>query len=191
VYESGHDYGNRRFLHKDAIQAWAFDAMLEYLWDRKGHPRASIEYMFASGDEDRIGSPTDTIGGNRGDSEDRGFNGFGYRDTGLSFAPSLSNIHIWRAGGSFHPLENSKIFRHLELGTNWFLYQKNRRAAAVSDFTADEQSGFLGWEMDYYANWDITPDVAWTARYGVFFPGQAFSDQTTRTFFLVGVTWRF
>lgn len=191
VYESGHSYGNRRFLHKDVIRAWAFDAELEYLFDTKGHPRASLEYMFASGDEDRLGSPTNAIGGNRYDRTDRGFNGFGWRDTGLSFAPTLSNIHIWRAGASFFPFEDSKLFRRLELGTDWFLYYKNHHTAAVSDFTADQASGYLGWEMDYFANWDITPDLAWTTRYGVFFPGRAFSDQTTRTFFLVGMTWRF
>jgi len=43
-------------------------------------------------------------GGNtRGD--DTSFVGFGYRDTGLSFAPRLSNIHVWRLGASFIPFE--------------------------------------------------------------------------------------
>lgn len=191
VYESGHSYGHRSFLHQDVIRAWAFDVELEYLFDTRCHPRASLEYMFASGDEDRLDSPTDAIGGNRGDRTDRSFVGFGWRDTGLSFAPRLSNVHIWRAGASFFPFENDKFLNRLELGTDWYLYHKNHRAAAVSDFTADRGSGYLGWEMDYFANWDITPDLAWTARYGVFFPGKAFSDQTTRTFFLVGMTWRF
>ena len=59
------------------------------------------------------------------------------------------------------------------------------------DLTADVQSGYLGWEIDVYANWEITHDLACTARYGVFFPGKAFSDRTTRTFLLVGMTWSF
>ena len=45
--------------------------------------------------------------------------------------------------------------------------------------------------MDYYANWRISADLAWTARGGVFFPGQAFQERTVRTFFLVGLTWSF
>jgi hypothetical protein len=61
----------------------------------------------------------------------------------------------------------------------------------VSDITATEQSGYLGWEMDYYANWQVTNDLFWTVRSGVFFPGSAFSDQTTRTFVLTGFTWSF
>lgn len=191
VYESGHGWGDRRFLDNDVIRAWAFDAELAYELDHKTRPRVAMEYMFASGDPDRLESPSDTVGGNRGDFTDNGFNGFGYRDTGLSFAPRLGNIHIWRAGASFFPLADHEAFERLELGTNWFLYWKNHRTAAVSDPTADEQSGYLGWEMDYYASWEIAPDLAWTARLGAFFPGQSFSDQTTRTFFLTGVTWSF
>ena len=83
------------------------------------------------------------------------------------------------------------LFANLEVGTDWFLYWKHHRAAAVSDPLADTQSGYLGWEMDYFANWRITSDLAWTARYGTFFPGSALSDQTTRTFLLTGVTYSF
>ncbi len=191
VYESGHSYGDRRFLRRNVIRAWAFDFELTYLPDVRTQPRFGVEYMFASGDSGRYASPTDTIGGNVGDFTDRSFIGFGYRDTGLAFAPRLSNIHLWRAGASFFPFEDSERFDRLELGTNWFLSWKNRRDGAVSDPTADLDSGYLGWEMDYYANWAITTDLSWTVRYGAFFPGQAFSDQTTRTFLLTGVTWSF
>jgi hypothetical protein len=146
--------------------------------------------MFASGDGDRRFSPTNSVGGNtRGN--DSAFNGFGFRDTGLSFAPQLSNLHAWRLGAAFTPFEKIEMLKALELGTDWFLYWKNHAKGAVSDGTADRRSGYLGWEMDYFVNWRITSDLAWTTRFGTFFPGSAFSDQTTRTFFLTGVTWSF
>lgn len=190
VFEHGSDYGNRRFLDRDRIDAWAFDVLLEYLTQWRSRPRFVGEYMFASGDPDRYGSPTNAVGGNtRGD--DTSFNGFGYRDTGLSFAPSLSNIHIWRLGASFFPFEQVEPLSKLELGTDWFLYWKQRRTGAVSDPTADERSGYLGWEMDYFANWRLTSDLSWTVRYGIFFPGHAFSDESTRTFFMTGMAWSF
>jgi len=191
VYESGHGHHERSLDPKTAIKAWAFDAELEYLFPKPMRPRASIEYMFASGDSDRTASPTDTYAGNQPNRVDRSFNGFGYRDTGLSFAPRLSNVHVWRVGGSLFPFEKHSVFKRLELGTSWFLYYKNRSAAAVSDPTADNPAGWLGWEMDYFANWEITTDLAWTTRFGVFFPGDAFDDQTTRTFLLVGATYSF
>ena len=147
--------------------------------------------MFASGDANRLGSPTNAEGGNRNDHVDRSFSSFGFRDTGISFSPRLSNIHVWRLGGSFRPLPEIEAAKELELGTDYYLYYKNKRVAAISDSLADETSGYAGWEMDYYANYRIFSDLSWTVRFGTFFPGSAFSDQTTRTFLLTGITWSF
>ncbi|MFA5864884.1 MAG: alginate export family protein [Phycisphaerae bacterium] len=193
VYESGESYADQTIFHQDEISAYGWDLKLEYLAPWKLHPKFSLEYMFASGDADRIFSPSNAVGGNRYGTHDTGFNGFGYRNTGLAMAPDLSNIHIWRAGASFFPLENFRkdLLKKLELGTDWFLYNKNKGNAAISDPLADQQSGYLGWEMDYFANWRFTSDLAWTIRYGAFFPGKAYSDETTRTFFLTGITWSF
>lgn len=190
VYEGGSDYGFHDFLTKDHIEAWGYDANIEYLTQLKYSPRFGAEYMFASGDGNRLGSPTDTFGGNT-NSKDTSFSGFGYRDTGLSAAPRLSNVNIWRLGGAFKPLEECEHLKTLEVGTDWFLYAKNRASGAISDPTADRQSSYLGWEMDYFLNWRITSDLAYTVRFGTFFPGAAYSDKTTRPFVLTGVTYSF
>ena len=191
VYQRGHRFGQQRFLRDNDIEAWAIDAELEYLFPGEHKARTSIEYLFGSGDADRLASPTNTVGGNLGDHKDTSFIGFGYRDTGLAFAPRYSNLHMGRVGVSYYPWPRHDRFRELQLGTDWYVYHKHHRAAAVSDPTANVGSGYLGWEMDYYANWRVAADMAWTARGGVFFPGQAFSDRTTRTFFLIGLTWSF
>jgi len=190
VFEGGHSYGDARPRDAQNVCAWAFDFTLEYMPNWAMKPRFIGEYMFASGDPNRPGSPTDALGGNT-KGRDTSFVGFGYRDTGLSFGPRLSNIHIWRAGAAIRPFEKIELLREIELGTDWYLYAKNRSRAAVSDITADEPSGYAGWEMDYFANWRVTSDLSWTARLGTFFPGAAFSDQTTRTFLLVGMTYSF
>lgn len=191
VYETGKSFGQRGFFADKGIHAWALLTELEYLFPGEHKARASIEYLFASGDGNRLSSPTNTIAGNRGDTEDTSFVGFGYRDTGLSFAPRFSNLHMWRAGASYYPWPDRERFRRLVLGTDWYLFYKNHAAAAVSDPTATHRSGYLGWEMDYYINWRVTSDLAWTARLGVFFPGDAFGSQSTRTFLLAGLTWSF
>jgi len=192
VYQRGRSYGNGAFLSRDDICAYGWDMELQYLHPGRTQPQFSLEYMFASGDPDRLFSPTTAVGGNRPGTRDRGFNAFGFRDTGLALAPDLSNLHIWRAGASFFPFEKSEEWlRRLELGTDWFLYHKHRTQAAISDPLADRRSGFVGWEMDCFFNWRFTVDLAWTVRYGVFFPGKAFSDRTTRTFLLSGLTWSF
>ena len=54
-----------------------------------------------------------------------------------------------------------------------------------------ERAGYLGWEMDYFANWRVTSDLAWTIRYGAFQPGAAFENDTCRQFLYSGVTFSF
>ena len=122
---------------------------------------------------------------------EHGFVGFGFRDTGLSFTPRLSNVHVWRLGGSFRPFTDVEALKDLELGSDWFLYAKNRARAAISDPTADNYSGYVGWEMDYFINWRLSSDLSWTIRWGTFCPGSAYQDQHTRHFLLTGVTWSF
>lgn len=191
VIQRGRSYNDQRYMRQSEIKAWGFDHRLDYYFRHKMKPVLSAEWMFASGDRDRLGSPTNAKGGNSGDYVDNSFVGFGFRDTGLALAPRLSNMHVWRLGGSFRPFPDAKIAKELELGTDWYLFYKHHRRAAMSDPLADTQSGYVGWEMDYYANWRIWNDLAWTVRFGSFFPGKAFSDQTTRTFLLTGVTWSF
>jgi hypothetical protein len=191
VFESGNGYNDGASLYRNYIEAWGWDAGLEYLFDLPTRPRLAVEYMFGSGDPGRHGSPTNARGGNRGDRLDRSFVGFGYRDTGLAAALTPSNLHVWKAGASFTPLEKSEFFRDLELGTNWFLYHKNQAHGAISDFTAGEFSGYVGWEMDYFLNCRLASDLSWTTRWGAFFPGDAFEDRDTRQFIMTGLTWSF
>jgi len=191
VYETGDGFGHQQFIHQNDVEAWAALAELEYLFRGPHKARGSVEYLFASGDGGRFASPTDAFGGNTGDYEDTGFVALGYHDTGLSFAPRYSNLHLWRTGASFYPWPQRQRLQRLEVGTDWYLFWKHHRDGAVSDPTANVRSGYLGWEMDYYLNWRVAADLSWTARLGVFFPGQSFSDTSVRTFFLIGLTYSF
>lgn len=191
VLETGKGYGEGRFLHKNDVRAWALNAELEYLFPGDHRPRVSVEYLFGSGDSDRTLTPTGTLGNRQPDFKDTGYIGFGYQDTGLSFTPRYSNLHLWRVGGSYYPWPGKGRLGRLELGADWYLFHKHHRDGAVSDPTAGESSGYLGWELDCFANWQFAPDLTWTGRFGVFFPGDAFEDRTTRTFALLGMTWSF
>jgi hypothetical protein len=193
VYQGGKSYGDRQYFDPNDIAAFGWDLQLIWTPHWKTSPTFSAEYMFASGDGDRLISPTNAVGGNEPFTNDTGFNGFGYRNTGLSLAPDLSNLHIWRIGGAFFPFEKDRRpwLRKMQFGADYFLYHKNKSNAAISDYLADQPNGFVGWEMDYYLNWRFTSDLAWTARMGCFYPGDAYSDREARTFFLTGLTWNF
>ncbi len=181
--------GSRR----EDIRAMAFDFMLEYLFDCPRRPKISFEYLFGTGDGNRMFSATSTVGGNLAGTPDEAFNAFGFRDTGLAFGPDIANLHIFQFGASCFPLENIELMRKMEVGTKVYFYTKHRDTGAISDMTATTGSSWVGWEWDVFCNWRVTSDVSLTVRYGVFAPGAAYLGQfdDRRSFFYAGLTYSF
>lgn len=193
VGEFGKTYseGATAGVGRDNICAFGADALLEYLFDVRTSPKISVEYMFGSGDADRRASSSATIGGNRLGSSDNAFNAFGFRDTGIAFAPTVSNMNIYVLGASFFPFENYKLFEKMELGSKTFFYHKANSGGPISDTTANTSSQWVGWEWDVYCNWRIASDLMWTIRYGAFQPGAAFDDPECRQFLFTAITYSF
>jgi alginate export protein len=202
VGEGGNDLSNSFVLHgttaapviqsRDAIQAFAADGRLDYAFADSHNTRASAEIILATGDRDRVSSTNDTFGGNEPHTNDRAFNGFGLLNTGVAFAPQVSNVIISRVGLSAQPFPNADPFRKLQVGTDVFLFDKMLDHAPIDEPT---QSGvYLGWEPDIFVNWQITSDVAFVMRYGAFFPGQTIGKiegLRSRQLFFTGVTLAF
>jgi hypothetical protein len=176
---------------EDEITAWALDARLDYLFpDEHYRPRLSGEVILASGDPDR-GSTSNTFGGNAPNTSDRAFNAFGLLNPGLAFAPAVSNMLAIRIGGSAFPLPDTGSLRRLQAGTDLFLYHKLDGDAPIDEPTTGD-SRFLGWEPDFYLNWQATSDLTIVFRYGVFFPNSdAFTDDSARHYIYAGMTYAF
>lgn len=152
------------------INAWALDMRLDYLFTDANNTRLSAEVLLASGDRDRLAT-SDTLGGNQSGTSDNAFNAFGLVDTGLAFAPRVSNLVMLRLGASTIPFPTSSWFRRMQVGTNVFIYHKLYTSAPISEATTDDS--YLGVEPDIYVNWQVASDVSLGLRYGVFFPGTA------------------
>lgn len=191
--EWGETYSNNVTSGRDHIEAYAFDLMLEYLFDCQTRPRVMLEYIFGSGDPDRTTSAVATAGGNTVNTPDNAFNAFGFRDTGIAFAPEISNIHVFTGGVSCFPLENSEMFKNLETGAKIFFYAKDRPGGAISDTTGTNNARWVGFEWDLFCNWRITSDLAWTVRYGMFHPSSAYDggDKSPRDFLYTGIVLSF
>ena len=193
VGEWGQTYSETATSGKDSIRAMAFDLFAEYRFRVPTKPKVMAEYLYASGDSDRRLSSSSTIGGNLLGTKDHAFNAFGFRDTGLAFSPAVSNIHMYMVGASFFPLEHIKTFKKMEIGSKLFFYQKDAEAGPISDSTAVNNARFLGTDCDVFCNWRLTSDLAWTVRYGAFFPGSAYDggDKTCRQFLYSGLVFSF
>lgn len=193
VYETGHSMSDglpaRAPQRKESINAWAARGQITWVIPGRNFTRFDLEALFASGDRDRFVS-TDTVGGNAPGTDDHGFNSLGFANTGLAFAPSLSNIMIYRLGASTFPFVEVKGFEQLQIGADLFVHNKMDPKAPIEELTTNDH--FLGIETDYYINYRITSDFAVTARYGVFFAGDAIvRNQQPRHFVYLGFTLSF
>jgi hypothetical protein len=175
----------------DRIQAFGGDFRLDYLLGGINQTRLGLEGIIASGDSDRLTSTTNTLGGNHPHTVDNAFNAFGFLNTGLAFAPPVSNLMALRVGASTFPLPQVPWFERMQLGVDAFVFAKTRQASPLNEPTLDDHR-YLGWEPDLFMNWQITNDVTIAVRYGIFFPGNAIvNDDQNRQFFFAGVTYAF
>ena len=189
--EFGKSYAFSDEPDRQNIHAWAFDSELRYLVPDRRASQLSLGYLLTSGDSDRDYSPTNTIGGNRAHTVDTSFSGWGFRDTGLVLAPRPSNLGAVRLGASTFPLNEYKALERFQVGSNFYIYHKQQAGGAASDTLSTQHDSFLGSEIDLFANWQITADLAWAVHYGVFMPGDAFHSQRARQLFFTGLTLSF
>jgi len=191
VLEHGRSAANGTSQGTGAIRARSLQAGLEYLVEAPGKPRIFVDYLFGSGDPNRS-SVTNTQSGNQLHTTDRGFLGFGYADTGLALLPRVANLHVYRIGFAFKPIEHEEYCRDLEVGASYFIFRKDRSNGAISDPTADLSHSKIGEELDLFINWRVFSDLMVSAEFGYFMPGAAFgSYDSDRPFFGLSLTYSF
>jgi hypothetical protein len=177
---------------RNPIQAWAMNGRLDYLTEGPHQTRFTGEMILASGDH-RRGTSSNTFNGSAPGRTDNGFNAFGLLNTGLAFAPEVSNLMVARFGTSVFPLPEQPIFKRLQIGADFFVFGKLLREAPIDEPTGDQR--YLGVEPDVYLNWQIANDVTLALRYGVFFPNRdtfgSGAAGETRQFFFGGLTFAF
>lgn len=175
---------------EDDIHAWAADVRVDYLIKDRRKSRIGAELILASGDDDR-GSTSSTFNGNTPGTDDNAFNGFGLLNTGLAFAPQVSNLLAVRVGGSTFPLPDSGSLRRLQVGTDLFVFAKLDGDAPIDEPSAAGES-YLGWEPDLFLNWQMTSDITFAVRYGIFFPNEdAFGNDEIRQYLFMSVSYAF
>ena len=175
---------------RERIRAYAFDIGLDWYMDAESRPRVSLDYGLATGDEQR-GSVTDTIGGNRPGSHDRNFLYFGFMDTGFNSALRFSNLRFVRLDGSFRPFHDVPLLTNMETGLTYYYYQKDERSGGISDTQSNRAHRTVGQEFDLYANWKLFSDLSFSFRYGLFLPGSAYSEKSSRHYYLGSLTYSF
>jgi hypothetical protein len=176
------------------IESWAMDVGVIYYPEHRTKPRVLLEYARASGDDDRF-SPQNTILGNAPGSDDESFLGFGFMNTGYSFAPLFANLEFVRVAGAFRPFEQDCEWRmsDMEIGSSFFAFWRPEADGGISDIRADKPGHhFLGTEVDLFMNWRVSSDMYLLLNYGVLFPdADSFTVERSRQFVGLTLTWLF
>lgn len=174
---------------REDIAAWAFMANLAYQFKGDNFTRVDGEIILASGDGDRL-SGSSAYGGTQSGTKDTAYLAFGSMDTGLAFAPEVTNLMMLRMGVSTFPLINHQTFKRLQVGTNIYLYGKLDKSAPIEE--TSENHSYLGTEADFFANWQITNDLSMAVRYAIFFAGDGLTNNDDpRNFFYTSFTLAF
>lgn len=191
VYQAGQSMSDplRGPQTAERISAVAARGQVSYLFHDARRSQVQVETVVASGDGDRQ-LPTSTVGGNLSGTIDRAFNSLGFANTGLAFAPPLSNIVSVRMGFSQFPLADDRRFERLQVGVDTLLFMKFDHAGPIDEPTNSQS--YLGTEADLYLNYRALSDLALGVRYGVFVPGAAISEgRDLRHFIMASVTVSF
>ena len=191
VWEDGHSMSDplAGAQVRSKVEAYAGRGLLTYLLRDENQSRAQFEAIFATGDQDR-GNSSGTANGNQPGTRDNAYNSLGFANTGLAFAPVLSNILSLRLGASTFPLKDTEDYDSLQVGIDGFLFRKFTHGA-INEPT-NSQDTFLGGEFDFFVNYRVTSDFAVSMRYGVFLPGEAItSTKHARQFFILSATLSF
>ena len=192
-----HSFGPGSTPSVTDISAWAVDTGLDYFWTVPGRPRVGVKYARASGDNTRLDGPQPNAGTNQLGTSDETFIGFGYVNTGASFAPQFSNLEFVNLSAAVRPFDDpdSPTWQNFEIGTSSYWYWRSAADANISDFRADLQGeDYLGFEWDLFANWRLSSDLFLLINYGVFFPHEGSFDpgndnDRSRQFFTVNLNW--
>jgi hypothetical protein len=169
---------------RDNIDAWAADAKVDYVPQDVYNSRITLEGIFATGCVNR-GLTNTTFNGNAPNTPDRAFDAFGLVSTGLAFGAPVSNLAVMRVGASTFPFVLHEGFRRLQVGMDVYWFNKASAAAPIDEPT--NNATYLGWEPDFYLNYEVLSDLTLTLRYGVFMPNAgAFPDDKARQFFYTG-----
>lgn len=188
VYESGYSYAQSDDMKKTDISAYAAVAGVNWYIDLPKKPSISLQYGYGSGDADRTGT-TSATGNQRG--KDTGFVSFGTFNSGYSFRPALSNIHLFRGGPSFMPFASSTgIAREMSFGIRYDLYLRATKGAVGNSeqLSSNTSSRYVGQGADVIYRWSPFKDLAFFVNYGLFVPGSALeSSESMRHFVTAGM----
>ena len=193
IYERGKTYSNGAVVasQKVNIAASALVTGLKYYFGGDLAPTAFSEYITATGDPDALTSSNSTKGGSAAGTNDSRFNPFGGVSLGLALSPTMTNMKVYKFGGSIKPFGRSpnKLVQEMSLQPEYYVFRRRtgNLGSAGNDgvIPGTATTNRIGDELDFSVSWRLMSDVTYQLKYGHFSPGSAYTTQSAETY------WRF
>jgi len=186
VFETGKSYVDNTVTGntKSDISAYAVNSGVNYFIPVALNPALSFQYAYGSGDKYRtfknLSSSPNRPAGAVGD--DTAFTSFGTFSGGYALKTQLSNIHVFKGGISFAPVEK------LSFGVKYLYYMKDKKELPIAPDEAVLPKSFIGQGVDASLRWQIFYDLSMYINYGIFLPGAAYDSKTgAKNFVMTGV----
>ena len=103
---------------------------------------------------------------------------------GYAFAPSFSNIRVWKLGGSIKPFKDFRWMNNSTMTIDYYVYKKDVSTGPTSDPVGGFDSGRdnIGNEWNVSLKWKILSDFKSDFRVGIFRPGEVYTTSTAETY---------
>lgn len=181
IYETGRTYNSDNT--QTNISAWGLTADVNYTlpWlEALFKPGLIFQYATASGRKSATASAANPSHENAAGS-DNSFYYFGVYSAGLALKPKLANLHVFRLGFQFRPLNHYYFMRNLMIAFKYTYYLKANSDYAISDPNATAAKSVVGQGIDTQLVWDFRSDVKLYYAYGVFLPSEAYTAAKAQT----------
>ncbi len=182
VYETGTSYVTDTVLanKESTIAAYAISSGINYYIPVNLHPVLTLQYAYGSGDENRASYTSSNRLSGAG-KDDTGFMSFGTFSGGYALKPVLGNMHVFRGGFSFAPINK------LSIGAKYDYYLKDKKESAINSGDATLPKGFIGQGVDLSLRWQMFYDLSMYVNYGLFLPGDAYTNTGAQNFVMAGL----
>jgi len=189
IHERGRTYSTgtaARPSIKVNIRASMLTTGLKYYFSGDLKPTVFAEFAQASGDPDATSSNS-TSGGSAPGTNDSRFNPFGGLSMGLALSPTLTNMKIYKIGGSIKPFARSvsRSLQDISIQPEYYVYRRRLGGGGAAGNDAQIQAtstNRIGDEIDLSISWRQMSDLVHQLKWGHFSPGSAYSSQSSETY---------
>ena len=183
IYQTGTTYNRvnttTNASERTTVNAWGITFDLNYalpVLESRFKPGLIFQYATGSGRQAKADSGANPANPSQENESgiDRNFFYFGYYSAGLALKPKLSNLHVFRAGFQFRPLNHFHWGRNFMAVFKYSYYMKQNADLVISDPASTVAKQSVGHAVDAQLVYDFTSDLKIFYAYGAFLPGAAY-----------------